>query len=173
MRDHPAAWVAPAAASPDGPLTGDERPILEGYLAWQRSTLLAKCAGLTGEQLAQRTVPASNLSLLGLVRHLAKVERVWFTERIGGAELKPMYGSAKDADFDDLDPTRAEEDHARFVEECRRSDVEAAGHAFDETIEVHGEVMSVRLVFVHMISEYARHNGHADLLRESLDGATG
>src|SRR6478609_9641395 len=105
-------WTAPERSLPDGPLTGDDRPILEGFLAWHRALLQHKCSGLSGEQLADRTVPPSNLSLLGLVRHLAKVERKWFRERIAGEELEPMYDPAlgDDADFEDLDPERAEVD---------------------------------------------------------------
>ena len=84
-------WTAPDVSLPDVPLTGDDRPMLEGYLAWHRALLRHKCAGLTGEQLAERSVAPSNLSLLGLVRHMAKVERSWFRERIAGQDLEPMY----------------------------------------------------------------------------------
>jgi hypothetical protein len=84
-------WTAPDVSLPEVPLTGDDRPILEGFLAWHRALLRRKCAGLTGEQLAECAVPPSNLSLLGLVRHMAKVERRWFRERIAGQELEPMY----------------------------------------------------------------------------------
>jgi uncharacterized damage-inducible protein DinB len=168
-------WTAPKPDTVDGPLTGDDRPILEGFLAWQRTALLRRCAGLTGEQLVRRTVTPSNLSLLGLIRHMAKVERTWFRERIAGEDLAPMYDPAlgKDADFDDLDPARAAECYDRLVEESRLADEAVADKSFDDTITVRGEVMSVRLVYVHMISEYAQHNGHADMLREALDGTTG
>lgn len=159
---------------PDGPLTGDDRPILEGYLAWHRALLRRKCAGLTGEQLVQQSVPPSNLSLLGLVRHMAKVERTWFRERIGAQRHEPMYDPAlgPDADFEDLDPARAEADYDRLVEECRLADEALAAADYDDTITVHGDEMSVRTVVVHMIEEYAQHNGHADLLRELIDGVT-
>jgi uncharacterized damage-inducible protein DinB len=168
-------WTAPKTSAADGPLSGDDRPILEGFLAWQRSTLMNKCAGLTGEQLAQRSVPPSNLSLLGLIRHMAKVERIWFRQRIGGETLQPLYDPerGKDADFDDLDPEQAADDYARLIEECRRADESAATRSLDETFTLGDAVMSVRLVYVHMIAEYARHNGHADLIRERLDGSTG
>jgi uncharacterized damage-inducible protein DinB len=161
--------------SADGPLTGDDRPMLESYLAWQRGNLLSRCAGLTGEQLAQATVPPSNLTLLGLIRHLAKVERTWFRERIGGEQLAPMYDPAKgkDADFEDLDPARAAEDYERLVTECRLADEAAAARSFDDTVDVRGDDTSVRMVYIHMIGEYAQHNGHADLIRERLDGVTG
>jgi hypothetical protein len=169
-------WRAPTPPPLlDGPLVGDDRPILEAFLAWQRNTLLNICAGLTGEQLARRTAPPSNLSLLGLVRHLAKVERTWFRQRAAGELVGPLYDPAKgkSADFDDLDPTFAADDFARFVEECRLADAAAAGLAFDDTFTLNSETYSLRLVYVHVIAEYARHNGHADLLRELTDGTTG
>lgn len=149
--------------------------MLTGYLAWFRDTLLQKCAGLTGEQLVERTVEPSNLSLLGLVRHMAKVERTWFRQRFAGQVLEPMYDpqKGKDADFEDLDPARAPEDYARLVEECRLADKAVAGASLDETFTHGGEVFSLRLVHIHMIGEYARHIGHADLVRERLDGVTG
>ena len=87
-------WTAPTPDPVDGPVTGDDRPILEGYLNYQRATLLNICAGLTGEQLAERPIPSSNLSLLGLVRHLAKVERTWFRQRATGQDVPPMYPAA-------------------------------------------------------------------------------
>jgi uncharacterized damage-inducible protein DinB len=168
-------WTAPAPAeTPGGPLVGDDRAILEAFLAWERRTLLAVCAGLTAEQLASRTVPASNLTLLGLVRHLAKVERTWFRQRVAGEAIEAMYDPAKgkDADFDDLAPDLAEADFARYADECRLADAAAAALPFDHTFVHGGEEFSLRFVYVHMIAEYSRHNGHADLLRESLDGVT-
>ena len=169
-------WTAPTPASiADEPLVGDDRPILESFLAWQRRTLLNVCAGLTGEQLAARPIPPSNLSLLGLVRHMAKVERTWFRQRAAGEPIGPLYDQSqdKDTDFNDLDPARAEQDFAVFDQECRLADAAAARLAFDDTFELRGDTYSVRLVYVHMIAEYARHNGHADLLRELTDGRTG
>jgi hypothetical protein len=172
-------WTAPnPPVLADGPLVGDDRPILEAYLAWQRHTLLALCAGLTGEQLATRAIPPSNLSLLGLVRHLAKVERVWFRQRAAGAAVSPMYGSPddlslKDVDFNELDPERAEADFARYIDECKMADAAVATIGFDDTFTANGETFSLRVTYVHVITEYARHNGHADLLRELIDGTTG
>lgn len=148
--------------------------MLEGFLAWHRALLQHKCAGLTGEQLALRSVPPSNLSLLGLVRHMAKVERKWFRELIAGQELEPMYDPAlgKDADFQDLDPARAQADYERLLEECRLAEEVLAAASYEQTIESKMGVMSVRAVVVHMIEEYAQHSGHADLLRECVDGTT-
>ena len=169
-------WTAPnPPPTADGPLVGADRPMLEAFLAYERATLLRICAGLSAEQLALRPAPPSNLSLLGLVRHLAKVERTWFRERIAGETLEPLYGAdrGKDGDFDDLDPDRAEEDFARFEQQCRLADEVLAGRSLDDTFDLHGETYSVRLVLIHMVREYARHNGHADLLREHIDGTTG
>lgn len=168
------SWAAPTPNPVDGPLTGDDRPMLEGYLAWERATLLNICAGLTGEQLAMRAVPPSNLSLLGLVRHMAKVERIWLRQRAPGGSIEPLYDLAlgKDHDFEHLDPAQAPEAFERFAEECREGDAAVAGMSFDDTFENHGETMSLRMTYVHLINEYGRHNGHADLLRECIDGVT-
>jgi len=167
-------WTAPDVTPHDGPLTGAERPLLEGFLASHRSYLLHKCAGLTGEQLALCAVPPSNLSLLGIVRHMAKVERRWFRERVAGLELEPMYDPAlgDDADFEDLDPGRAQADYERLVEQCRLADEALAASSYDDTVMSRFGEMSVRAVVVHMIEEYAQHNGHADLIREAVDGST-
>lgn len=168
-------WTAPEITPTSGSLVGDERETLEGFLSYYRDTLLGKCAGLTGRQLAEQTVHPSNLTLLGLIRHMAKVERTWFRERFAGLPLAPMYAPelGKDADFEDLAAERAEEDYARLVEEIRLADETVAGASLDETFTHNGTLYSLRLVHVHMVAEYARHIGHADLLRESLDGVTG
>ncbi|CAN5564196.1 DinB family protein [soil metagenome] len=169
-------WTAPhPPEAADGPLIGPDRPILEAFLADQRRALLVLCAGLTAEQLADRAVPPSNLSLLGLVRHMAKVERIWFRQRVAGESIGPLYdpGLGKDADFDLLDPDQAEEAFARFEEECRLADAAAAQHPLDHAFELHGRPFSLRLVYVHMIAEYAQHNGHGDLLRERIEAAAG
>ena len=112
---------------------------------------------------------------MGLVRHLAKVERIWFRQRAGGETIGSMYDPArgKDADFNDIDPLRAEADFQRLRDEWRHADKAAAGMAFDDTIDVGGQAFSLRMIYLHMIAEYSRHNGHADLLRESIDGTTG
>ena len=167
-------WTAPDVTLPDGPLTGDERPLLEGYLGWHRAYLLHKCAGLTGEQLATASCAPSNLTLLGLIRHMAKVERRWFRERIAAEDLQPMYDPSlgEDADFEDLDPTRAQADYEGLLEEIRLADAALAAADYDDTITARAGVMSVRSVVIHMIEEYAQHNGHADLIRERIDGTT-
>ncbi len=168
-------WTVPAPALPDGPMTGPDRPLLEGLLAWHRATLLHVCAGLTAEQLAARPLPASNLSLLGLARHLAKVERTWFRIRVAREDVPPLFDPAlgKDADFELGTAADAERAVDVLREEWRAAEAVAAGCDFDDLIVVHGEDMSVRMVHAHLIGEYARHNGHADLLRQHLDGVTG
>ncbi len=172
--DDAMTWIAPDVAIPPRPLSGDDRQLLENFLNWHRALLRHKCSGLTGAQLAERSAPPSNLSLLGLVRHLAKVERRWFRELIGGEQLEPMFDPAlgKDADFEDLDPERAEADYDRLVEECRLAGQALSAASYDDIVTARSGEMSVRAVVVHMIQEYAQHNGHADLLRERLDGTT-
>ncbi len=158
---------------PDGPSAGPERPMLQAFLDWHRATLLYKCAGLTGEQLAERTVPPSGLSLLGLVRHMTKVERIWFRQRFAGEPVDSPFGEDNAADFERTDPARAAADYARLTEEFTRVDAAVANASLDDTIDHDGEITSLRLIYLHLIEEYARHVGHADLLREQIDGATG
>jgi uncharacterized damage-inducible protein DinB len=169
------SWTSPPPdAVVDTPMTGDERAILEGCLGWQRTTLLRICAGLDAEQLAARPVAPSTLSLLGLVRHLAKVERIWLRQRVSGDDLVPLFGGAgDDTDFEDVDATSAQLDVAELRSEWQAADRAVAGLPLSHEIEVHGELMSLRMIYLHLIGEYARHNGHADLLRQALDGVTG
>jgi uncharacterized damage-inducible protein DinB len=136
-----------------------------------------KCAGLSAEQLAEQAVPPSNLSLLGLLRHMTEVERGWFRRRFGRADVGVPYSSEErpDADFEEAAPVGAEAEYAAFVSELDLARAAAAGHDLTETF-IHsrsGSEMSLRWVYVHMIEEYARHCGHADLLRERIDGTTG
>jgi len=150
--------------------------MLRGLLDWHRSTLLFKCAGLSGEQLAQMPISGANLSLLGLIRHLAKVERIWFRRRFRGEQIDNLYSTSErpDADFEDLDPAQAEADYAQLLAEQEVARQATAGAPLDATfIHPDGDEVSLRLVFNHMIAEYARHNGHADLIRQRVDGVTG
>ena len=149
--------------------------MLQAFLDWHRATLLYKCAGLTGEELARRPVPPSGLSLLGLVRHLTKVERVWFRQRFAGEPVALPFADGPEAEFGGTDPARAAADYARLTEEFKLADAAVANASLDDTFthEKSGEVMSLRLIYLHMIEEYARHLGHADMLREQIDGATG
>lgn len=167
-------WTSPAPDPVDGPTTGDDRALLEGYLAWQRATLLNICAGLPAEQLAARPVPPSTLSLLGLVRHLAKVERIWLRSRVAHEDVPALYGGPGAAgDFDEVSADRAQEEVEQLREEWRLADAAVRDLPFTAELEVHGEVWSLRMVYVHLIGEYARHNGHADLLRQAIDGVVG
>ena len=147
--------------------------MLQAFLDWHRATLLHKCAGLTGAQLAERAVPPSELSLLGLIRHMTKVERTWFRQRFAGEPVDHPFGGDQTADFERVDPARAAADYARLTEEFRHADAAVAHASLDDTFTHRGELMSLRWIYLHMIEEYARHNGHADLLRERTDGATG
>jgi hypothetical protein len=155
----------------DGPLPEGERATLRVFLDWQRATLLFKCAGLTGEQLAERTLPPSELSLLGLIRHLTNVERAWFRQRFADEPVEDAYGVQ--LAFQETDPTRAAADYGRLTEEIKLADAAAENAPLDATFTHRGEALTLRFVYLHMIEEYARHNGHADLLRERIDGATG
>jgi uncharacterized damage-inducible protein DinB len=162
----------------DPPFIADERPMLESWLEYHRATLALKCDGLSAEQLRMRAVPPSTLSLLGLVRHMAEVERSWFQRTIAGREAPPRYYSKADpdGDFDNVDDADPDEAFATWREECDASRHVLAGIVSldDPALGVRpGESVSVRWIVVHMIEEYARHNGHADLLRQCIDGATG
>ena len=169
---------APEVERPESPGVAPERDAVEGLLEYHRATLLWKCAGLTGEQLAQRSCPPSTLSLLGLVRHMAEVERSWFRRRVAGEDAPRLFGEPRtDADFVDLDPARAAADFATYDEEVEAARRIAAGKDYDDTFVVLGhdreEPVDIRALMLHMIEEYARHNGHADLLREAVGGRTG
>lgn len=156
-------------------LVTGERAMLEAWLDWHRDTLARKCAGLPDEQLRQRSVPPSTLSLLGLVRHMAEVERGWFRRRIADEDVAPLYcGADDDGDFDNVDDADVEEAFTTWRAECAAArEVMRGVESLDRTFDLRGNMMSVRWVLVHMIEEYARHNGHADLLRERLDGSKG
>ena len=166
------------------PMT-DERSTLVGYLRDQRYTLEIKCSGLDADGMAARSVPPSTMSLLGLVRHMTEVERNWFRRYMAGGDAPPRYYSADDpdGDFDGAvaDPQvvaqawetwRGEVDFAvRFVADAPSLDVTA-----DDAANQHGSgggPISLREALVGMIEEYARHMGHADLLRERIDGRLG
>jgi len=169
-------WIAPQVTRDQAPLEADERPMLEGWLTYQRQTLLHKCAGLTAEQLKQRSVEPSSLSLLGLVRHMAEVERFWFRQSLAGADIAPIYYSETnpDGDFDDVADADAGADFEVYRIEAALADEAARSRSLDDTFwSRRGRDISLRWVYLHMIEEYARHNGHADFLRERIDGATG
>ena len=163
----------------DPPGEGDERATLAAFLRWQRGTLELKCSGLDAADLARRAVEPSSMSLLGLVRHLADVERAWFKRTLASLDAPPRFRSAADPDggFDSAvpDPKVVEEAWAAWREEVAFAD-EFVANAPDLNvtgITRYQNTVSLRWVLVHMVEEYARHNGHADLLREHIDGAVG
>lgn len=162
---------------PELPRLGGERETLVAFLDWHRATFALKCAGLAAEQLSDRALPPSGLSLHGLVRHLAGCERWWFRQHFAGEDLPMLHYSDEhpDQDFEWIDGD-VEEAFALWREECDRArEIVAAAPSLDATCRslVTGQEMSLRYLLIHLIAEYARHNGHADLLRERLDGATG
>jgi uncharacterized damage-inducible protein DinB len=181
QQDGAVTWTAPHLSRTEPPTVAGERESLETWLGYHRSTLLCKCQGLTGEQLARRAVAPSSLSLLGLVRHMTEVERRWFRVHFGGqTDLGYVYCTDEhpDADFDFAEADGAETDFATFRNECALADQVANGRSLDDTFQRVGRdsavtTFNLRWIYVHMIEEYARHNGHADILREQIDGVTG
>ena len=157
------------------PFVLPEREMLEQWLEYHRATLLWKCEGLDDEQLKTMSVPPSNLSLLGLVRHMVEVERNWFQRVMEGHPITGLYfdDDEPDGDFTRVRAANAADDLAMFERVCAQSRAIAAVHALDDTGDRRGEPCTLRWILVHMIEEYARHNGHADLLRERIDGSTG
>jgi uncharacterized damage-inducible protein DinB len=159
-------------------LNADERTTLEGWLDFHRATLAMKCSGLSDQQAATASVPPSEFSLTGLVQHMAEVERNWFRRILAGEDAPPIYDPqadphGPDGGFDlapgaSLDAAfttwQTEVTHAR--RNCAARDLTDTGRLGDQEV-------SLRWIYVHMIEEYARHNGHADLLRERIDGITG
>ncbi|GAA1428164.1 DinB family protein [Microlunatus lacustris] len=156
----------------------DERSVLADYLRRYRLTLEMKCADLDAEQLARRSVPPSTMSLLGLVRHMAEVERTWFRRTMAGQDALPLYwtDASPDEDFDGARPDDevvAEAWAAWRAEVAFAEEFFAATPDLATTAEHHGVPLPFRDVVVHLIEEYARHCGHADLLRECIDGRIG
>lgn len=170
-------WRATAPSPVDPPPTGAERAMLEGWLDFHRTTLLAKCDGLNDQQRKHRPIATSLMSLHGLMRHTADVERNWFQRAIGHQPDMPgiyLTSDNTDADWAPLDDADWGADVAIWQEECERSRQTAAAHSLDDTGTglrggQYGE-FSLRWVYNHMIEEYAQHNGHADLIREMIDG---
>lgn len=171
----PDMWVDPDddprntdGVSPDGELA-----TLHDYLADYRLTLLMKCDGLDAEQLARRSVPPSTMSLLGLLRHLAEVERDWRNWVSAGDPLPKLYGT-RDSDFDGAvpEPEVVDAAYADLAREQAATDELLAAHS-DPAERLGADNIAVRELLVHRVEEYARHCGHADLLRECIDGRVG
>ncbi|OKI05004.1 Mini-circle protein [Streptomyces sp. CB02923] len=170
-------WADGGGARQQPPLVGGEREILTGYLEWHRATFELKCSGVPAERLSERTVPPSGMSLHGLIRHLAGVERWWFHLQFAGERTPMLYYSDEDPDqdFGELsgDPAQALEVWREQCEHSRRIVAAAPSLDVTGTHAASGGPVSLRRVLVGLIAEYAQHNGHADLLRERIDGAAG
>ncbi|WP_051451700.1 DinB family protein [Actinospica robiniae] len=167
-------FTSPLKPSPDPRPVAPERVALAEWLDYHRAELLAKIDGLDDEQAARRVVPSLN-TLHGLVRHLTKVEHVWFvTVMLGSDEPAPFgFPDRRDGDFLLDDDATLEQDVARFLRACERS--RAIYEQFDlDDVGEHRRIgqVDLRWVMLHMIEEYAQHNGHADILRELIDGTT-
>jgi len=161
------------------PPQADERTTLAAFLRWHRETLDVKCGGLDPEALARRAVGRSTLSLLGLVRHLADAERFWFRHVMAGEDSPPLFSSASDPDAA-FDGATADPGMVARAWQAWRAEVAFSEHLVAEAadLDVAGHEpgagpVSLRWVLMHMVEEYARHNGHADLLREQIDGVVG
>ncbi len=151
--------------------------MLNAFLEWHRATLAHKCRGLTDEQLRAESVPPSKLSLLGLVRHMAEVERTWFRRVLDGEDVPLIYSPAGDFQAAyDAKAADGDETFAIWRAECaraREAERRAPSLSTSALQPKWGEFVSLRWILLHMLEEYARHNGHADLLRERIDGTTG
>lgn len=151
--------------------------MLRAFLDYHRATLAMKCDGLIDEELRRQSMPPSTLSLLGLVRHMAEVERTWFRRVINGEDMPFVWSPEGDFQvaYDASESTRSEAFEAweAEVEHSRRIEQDAASLDVTGYFAKWGEDVSLRLVMLHLIHEYARHNGHADFLREGIDGTVG
>ena len=153
-----------------------EREMLEAWLEFHRVTLRLKCEGLDDAGRKDRPVPTSKLSLHGLIRHMAEVERNWFRRvllREPGAPYIWLDADIEDSELVPLDDADWDADLAAWQSECDASRAAADPHEFDDTGLRHGQPCSLRWIYNHMIEEYARHNGHADIIRELVDGKVG
>ncbi|MGH8980181.1 MAG: DinB family protein [Acidimicrobiales bacterium] len=171
-------WTAPAVERREPERVATERRALEQWVDYHRATLLAKCAGLTSAQLTRCACAPSTLSLLGLVRHMTEVERWWFRMHANREDLSfPYDPEGLGLVFDDLDGADAAANIDAYRQEVDAARAAVAGKELDLVVPSRGDhpdrTRDVRWIFLHMIEEYARHNGHADLLREAIDGATG
>lgn len=163
----------------DPPISGTNEEMLLAFVDFHRATLVKKCTGLTTEQAKQHSVPPSSMSLLGLVRHMTDVEKMWFIARFQGGEPEGLYRTAEDPDaaFNNLGGPDLEESLELFAAACQRSrEIVAETSSWDQVSvgpRRGDQYVTMRWILFHLIEEYARHNGHADLLREATDGVTG
>jgi uncharacterized damage-inducible protein DinB len=165
----------PPPDRPEPSFVAEERPMLDGWLDYHRATLLWKCDGLTDDQLKTASAPPSKMTLLGLVRHMAEVERGWFAEFFGTDETMIYCTDDElDADWDRLAEADAAADQETLKREIATYKEHAPRFSLDDVhTDARGRDFNLRWIMTHMIEEYARHNGHADLIRERIDGATG
>lgn len=159
------------------PLNAGERTTLEGWLEFYRATLAQKCEGLDDERLRSAPVPPSELTLLGLVQHAAEVERNWFRRVLAGADVPPIFGprgsDGHDGGFG-VSALSSFRDAAQIWQgEIEQARINCAARGLDDTAPFMGGEVSLRWIYLHMIAEYARHCGHADLIRERIDGRIG
>jgi hypothetical protein len=160
------------------PPNTDERTTLASWLDFYRATLAMKCAGLTDEQLRTASVPPSPLTLLGLVQHMAEVERNWFRRVLTGEQAPPIHDPqadphGRDGGFELREDISAATAMATWQGEIARARANCADRDLEQTSPFMGGEVNLRWIYTHMIAEYARHNGHADLIRERIDGTTG
>lgn len=160
------------------PLDADERTSLASWLDFYRTTLAQKCEGLDDERLREASVEPSPISLLGLVQHMAEVERNWFRRVLAQEDAPPIFTpdadpSADDGGFDLVEGAGYDKALSLWQAEVERARANCAARSLDDTSSFMGGQVTLRWIYTHMIGEYARHCGHADLLRERIDGRTG
>ncbi len=159
------------------PMNADERTTLESWLEFYRATLALKCAGLNEEQLRSASVPPSELTLLGLVQHAAEVERNWFRRVLTGEDAAPIFGprdpDGHDGGFEVSAQSSFRDAVQIWQDEIKQARLNCAARELDDTAAFMGGEVSLRWIYTHMIAEYARHCGHADLVRERIDGHVG
>jgi uncharacterized damage-inducible protein DinB len=167
-----------AIERPLPPLNTDERTTLESWLDFHRATLAMKCAGLDDDQAAVASVPPSGFTMTGLVQHMAEVERNWFRRIFAGEQAPPIYDPqadprGPDGGFELTPHSTLRAALASWRAEIARAREHCTGRSLADTGRFMEQDVSLCWIYVHMIEKYARHNGHADLVRERIDGATG
>jgi Protein of unknown function (DUF664) len=173
--------AAPSSPLPEDPPTGDERPTLEAFLEYYRAVVVRKAEGISEEDARRATCPPSDLTIIGIVRHLTEVERTWFRRDIAGEDAPPLYygeahpTSDRDGDFHPPDDATLAAALAAYADEVARSRAVLVTVASLDDVErgAHSTPRNVRWILVHMIEEYSRHAGHLDLLRQPIDGEVG
>lgn len=160
------------------PFNADEPGTLEGWLDFHRATLAMKCEGLDDAQAATASVPPSDMTLIGLVQHMAEVERGWFRRKFAGQRIPALYDvsadpAGPDGGFEVAEGASLTAAIITWQQEIARAKEIGATHSLADTCRFMDTDVSLRWIYMHLIEEYARHNGHADLLRERIDGRAG